>query len=160
MLPSSPTLLPTSGEGSFISSAYGSSVFLSFSRTAGEATMPVGAFYGQDGGELARRVRVAAWLAGQKFQGLVFTFARGLLINKGINQNGNDCKHPFLIYSRINRAPEILLLERLTKIENRQTLFRNQAHQQYLDLTIQHSDLLSTKALSFLRRCLGDVDTA
>ena len=56
MLPSSPTLLPTSGEGSFISSAYGSSVFLSFSRTAGEATMPVGAFYGQDGGELARRV--------------------------------------------------------------------------------------------------------
>ena len=30
--------------------------FSSFSRTAGEATMPVGAFYGQDGGELARRV--------------------------------------------------------------------------------------------------------
>ena len=110
MLPSSPTLLPTSGEGSFISSAYGASVFLSFSRTAGE------------GGELARRVRVAAWLAGQKFQGLVFTFARGLLINKGINQNGNDCKHPFLIYSRINRAPEILLLERLMELEDHQVL--------------------------------------
>ena len=46
--------------------------FSSFSRTAGEATMPVGAFYGQDGGELARRVRVAAWLAGQRFFKLEF----------------------------------------------------------------------------------------
>ena len=83
-LPSSPTLLlaleaAPSGLGRSQHQEKGDSFlarlareFSSFSRTAGEATMPVGAFYGQDGGELARRVRVAAWLAGQRFFKLEF----------------------------------------------------------------------------------------
>jgi hypothetical protein len=55
--PSSPTLLPQAGEGSLVPLHVWLEVFVLL--PAGEAIMPAGAFYGQEGGELASWIRAS-----------------------------------------------------------------------------------------------------